>query len=240
MLKSIWLKKLNKNAINISLGGGGGNINDADYEIYQKVAKRVDIFDLGLLLINCAVGGILDTFDFTTFTCEHDMKCCCLYHCIETFENNKGMKHGLTSLISKNQRYSKEFITFLCLTTTYSYNKRISYKQLKNNDWLLSASNDKVYLNLNELLGISKAYHSRKDPLGINKQHNKRFQSLCDNLSLVLSCCDNYFKHYGIKSSDFIFNESNEKNLIELSNEMGVDKETLAQKIKPIFDNMFK
>jgi hypothetical protein len=231
ILKANWLKQQNTNLINISLGGLG----DEDKYVLQKILKRLDIFDLGVLLMNLAVGNLIEHINWSTYNCEHEYKCCCLYHCIQLFEKNNKFK--LTNLISE-QRFSQEFIDFLCYITGFSYSKKVSFKSLRNHHWLLTAAKDNVLVSLQELLSISRDYFNRKDYL--HNKTNKRFQSFCESITLVLTCCDNYNKHFGINSSEHIFNEANEKNLLELSYEMGVDKDTLVTKLKPLYDNIFK
>jgi hypothetical protein len=227
-LRTNWLKKQNANLVNVSLGGLG----DEDRLILQKVLRRLDIFDLGVLLIHCTVGNIIDCIDFSTYICEHDFKCCCLYHCLMAYEHKNKFK--LTDMLSK--RYSREFTAFLCHTTTYHYDKQISFKRLKNHDWMLSNPNDYVYLNLQELLTISRSFFTRSDYL----KANKRLDYLAESITNILSCCDSYFQHYGIEDTHLMFNEANEKNIIELSNEMGVEKDILVARLKPLYDLIFK
>jgi hypothetical protein len=103
---------------------------------------------------------------------------------------------------------------------------------------MLSNANDSVYLNIQELLTISRNYINKSDYL--HNKPNRRFENLAESITLILSCCDSYFQHYGIDKAEYLFNESNEKNIVELANEMGVERDTLVAKLKPLYDLIFK
>ena len=225
-VKSNWMYKINSKNNNKSI---------IDNEIVLfKVMKRLDIFDLGFMIINCAIGN-LDLIDFNKYVCDHDInKCCCLYHCIEKTESNKRIK--ITNIINE-KIFSKHFINFICCTTSYSYKKN-SPNKIKNHEWFIN-NQDKILLNINELLTLSKEFQIKKN-VHLQKNLMQKFDSICESLKLVLSFCDYYFQHQRVTNSNFIFNEDNEKNLQLLSEELGIDRETLISHIKPIFDIVFK
>lgn len=239
LLKNEWIKEYSNGKI----------INELKMSFTQselkllKIFKRLDIFDLGFMLLNCALGG-LEFEDLQTYQCEHIDKnneniftCCCLFHCINKYESSlPDKKLKLTNIINTTN-YSEEFISFLCYTTSYKFDKNFTFHKIKNHDWFKTDS-EKILISMDEVLKLSKDYYLKNDYL-INKNNaNRRFEKFCESLINVLSLSDNYFKYMNITNSDAIF--SNHYNIDELSSELGVTKDNLMNKLKSIYDNLFE
>ena len=87
VLKNKWMIKLN-NSKKSELKENGDLTNDISSEIIiSNILKKLDMFDLGFLLIYCTMGG-LEIFDASQHICSHndsrgESTCCCFFHCIE-------------------------------------------------------------------------------------------------------------------------------------------------------------
>jgi hypothetical protein len=183
ILKNKWAFRISrKSSHNVSI----------DYELsddtnYSKIKKKLEMFDLGLVLFYSVIGGN-EIIDFSQYMCSHhdnkqNLACCCFYHCLEKSENEKlEYKIKLTNLITKS--YSSELVSFLCELTSYSLNTNVLTKnKIKNHKWLMnSETKDKeVLLNLEELLKVSN--------LMSNKPSFIKLEKLCENISIVLPSC---------------------------------------------------
>ena len=224
-------------------------INDDKY-------KFLDLFDLGFLLIQCAI-GCLDIIDFSEYKCEHldeenNYSCCCLLHCIEKFEKNLTTKLKIKNFINKIN-YSEEFTNFLCISTSYN-NFQIQASKLKFHPFLKNfgdnkkinttsmqfknklKKNEKYKISLKELLLISNENGGKFDYSNLRNTSSK-FEKFCESMSLVLPNCESYFKDTNVKDSSQIFNKNND--IKDILQEFEVDQETFVSKLKTIFDNSF-
>lgn len=83
-------------------------IGDTDNE-NQKTIKNGDIFDLGLILLECALGG-LDLFIDEEIQCggskksKHLKQCCCVVHCSRL--ESKNSKLNVYKFLQRS-KYSK-------------------------------------------------------------------------------------------------------------------------------------
>lgn len=199
-----------------------------------KVHKQLDMLDLGVLLMQAAIGGI-SIIDYNSYECNHN-QCCCLYHCIELHESTIKNKFKLTNFINKN-KFSQNFIDFLCLVTSFNFCKSFSISKIRQSKWITEKGKHQLEIGFDELMKLSKDFNHKPNLLG-QETPMRRFDKLCETISLMLSGCDGYFRHNDISSSNTIFTYNN-TDIEELSKETGIEKEIVVNKIKPLFDNYF-
>lgn len=182
------------------------------------------MFDLGYLVLNCAL-GVVELEDLSQYQCTHfnkENKCCCFYHCLIKSETN-GIK--IANLI---KNYSDQFVNFICLLTSYSFEE---LPKTKNHPWLNNTEykQEEIIINLLELLKASYICNN------FRKLSTIKIDRLADNISLLLPTFKDFYK-----TKENIFNQISESNLNELSNDLTIDKENLINKLKPIYDKLFK
>lgn len=206
-----------------------------------KVMKRLDYFDLGYMLIHCLLGDFY-ILDFVNYICKHgNNDCCCYLHCIIKSQNESKSKIKLENLINE-QLYTKNLIDFICLCTSYKFDKSFALNLIKKHKWLIEDSHDnnKVNISLHELLKLSKDYNFKNEYLILNNIHNnstRRLEKLIENISVILPYTQEYYNQNNIRNFDQILNS--QCDIEELSFELGVDKDTLISKLKIIYDNIF-
>jgi hypothetical protein len=238
------------------------SMNDVEKN-YLRIMKKLDIFDLGYMIMHLCLANFHELLNLNNYTCEHDndnimienegkkeSSCCCFYHCVERSEENAKSKIKMTSFINKNI-FSESFVEFLCITTSYKLDKTFSFNKIKNQPWIHSVklgSNKKVLsvtntinksgvmITFEEFLILSKAQNLKKENMSINNNSLKRFERICDNLSLILTNCEHFFKYLEIKNLDLLFDRYSQE-LSDLSLELGVGHDVLINKLKDIYGN---
>ncbi len=217
--------------------------NSLDDYNAELLTKKFDFFDIGYLLIYAALGG-MDIINFTEYTCIHenneekDQKekntlkyqagCCCLFHCVEKYEKCLKTKLKITNYIN-NKRFTQEFIDFLCLTTSYDLLERnVDFSKLKNHSWL-NMKHDKVD-NIFSFTDLHKTYSNKKKNL-----YEKNVDNLIDVIARMFPNASSYYQDNNFKDSSAILNKEN-KDLVELAEDIGVEFDVLVRKLKPVFD----
>lgn len=211
--------------------------------------KNEDIFNIGFLLIYCAIGG-QSIINFSNYVCIHDYHCCCLYHCIEKYEEKLSTKLKISNFINKIL-FSNEFINFLCVTTNYNMqnNNPKGISKLKthkffgnvNNDNLhtLSQSRNSCLVSLADLIKIthegSMSFNNKRN--FYDKTNIKRFNAFCDTLFMLVQTT---YDRYKIINKDIITEIKSKlikdnKVIFELSKEFGVDVDNVKEKLDQIF-----
>ena len=218
--------------------------------------KFYDLFDLGFLLLQCAIGN-LDIIDFNEFKCEHldeekNFSCCCLIHCVEKYEETLTTKLKISNFIN-SKYYSEDFTNFLCITTSY-HNNQTQISKLKFHPLIRNCSDNKINttsihfknktkkaekynITLKELLKISHENGGKIDYTNL-KNSSTKFDKFCENISLVLPNCETYFRNMNITDSSSLFNKKNE--IQEILKEFEIDQDTLNIKLKSIYDNTLR
>jgi len=220
------------------------------FEGVEDANRFCDLFDVGFLLMQCAIGNI-DIIDFSEYKCEHNINksdentrsdCCCLFHCVEKHEEQLSTKFKVTTFLNKTN-FSEEFINFICVTTSYQ-NTNIHISKLKFHS-LIKNFNENTYKNkskmqkekynitLKEFLKISVDPTAKIDQIN-SKSHQQKLEKFFESISLVLPVCENYFHEMGIIHSSTIFNRRND--IKELMCEFNIDEETLLKRLRHIYD----
>jgi hypothetical protein len=241
VLKNKWMIKLN-NSKKSELKENGDLTKDISSEIIiSNILKKLDMFDLGFLLIYSTMGG-LEIFDASQYICSHndsrgESTCCCFFHCIENFENESSndKKYKTTQIIKK--KYSVEFISYICEITSYrfKYNSIFSNNKIKNHPWLVSLTEkhsqaSEMNLNLEELLKVSNIMSKKISFIKLEK--------LCDSISQILPLCRSKY-HLNKNATDSPGNSVElclTSSVVEdISFNLGIEKEVLLEKIKPLY-----
>ena len=188
---------------------------------------------MGYLLINCSVG---DLFDFSHQVCNHN-DCCCFYHCILKTENDKISEFKLKSFLS-DKTHSEEFINFLCYLTTYKFNKKNLFYNIKNHSWFENKNKintNKIYVTLSELLQLCKNMEIRDNQFNKEK---KTFESLIESVTLILTTAKGYFDFHFINKLEQIFtSDIINYDMEELSNNFqSINKEEMINMLKNVFN----
>lgn len=212
---------------------------------FIRIYKKLDAFDLGFLLINLALGEF-EVSDLQGHHCTHiceDLRtvkytCCCLYHCVVKQEEFKHSKLKLKNFLNESL-FSHELIEFICFCTSYSLTANPFYQSINKFKFLSSAYRDeKNSVSLEEMLLLSKEKIRKEDYLVINSP--ARLETVIENLGLILPHCESYFKVNGMSSSEQIFTEQLlGEDLSDLAGDFKIDKGTLINKLKSLFDNIF-
>lgn len=236
ILKNKWTLEISrKSSINVSIDYNDYNAPDDMLMNNAKIKKKLEMFDLGLILFYSATGGN-GIIDFSQYLCSHQEtkqnKCCCFYHCLEKHENEK-LKFKINSTYMVSKTYSPEFLSFLCMLTSYSLNPNIvTGDKIKNHSWLINSNSDskerEILLNLEELLKVSNITSKKLSFITLEK--------LCENISLILQSCKDSFLQLNKNSSNTI--KFSRLVLDELSNNLNIDKESLLEKIKSVYDSI--
>jgi hypothetical protein len=217
--------------------------------------KIFDQFDLGFLVLQSAIGNI-DIIDFSEFQCEHKTAenkrdCCCLFHCVQKFEESLKTKYKITSFINL-KNFSEEFIHFLCVTTSYE-NHQYPFAKLKFHPFIKNIGenkkinstviqfknknkiSEKYLISLKELLVISSEPSGKFEYIN-NAKPNSKFDKFSESISMVMPNCENYFKEMKIRDFDQLFNKNSD--LKDLLQELEVDQESLQTRLRPIFEQV--
>jgi len=220
------------------------------------IRKSEDLFNIGFILIYCALGG-QNIINFSNFECIHGGQCCCLYHCIEKYEINLKTKLKITNFINKNL-FSEDFISFLCLSTSYNQNmNNLTMSKLKRHPFVnVNEDIDKYNKNSNfcdvDLIDLLKvtlesaiSFNKKRDMF--DKKNIKRFNSFCDSLLMLIQSSNdrtNNLEGYRIGNGNEMFielkNKLNSKNkddkdIIEISKEFGLEVDYVIEKLSQIF-----
>jgi hypothetical protein len=259
--------------ININNNNSAGfkfNASGENNYINANLANvKLDLYDLGLLLIYCLLGGF-DLFNFSDYECKHirSDNCCCLLHCYYKFESNSKNKVKLFDYFKKfNFSFSME--NFICSLTNYKLDKNLSIDFIKEHLWL-SDVKSKYSSNINKIQDfennkinniariknktsdyISKSLLIDLEELIIlaNDITNKGF--VVNNNNIVKKY-DKFFDSVEkvIPNSINYFKHYNIRNYSQINNkntnldyickELNIDKEYLNNKLKSILDNYFQ
>jgi len=229
--------ELKKKWIKVLLNHDEGNTspcNITNFKLFNTL-KKLEIFDIGFILIQCAIGN-LELIDFNEYLCKHNNECCCFYHCIEKEENNR-KKLMLSRLIVN--LFSEKFINFICYITSYNLNSSYSIDNIKNHEWILAKDTPNEKVNLQEILLISRDFYFHKDQHFFLKNELGYLDKLFDNIQLILPKCHLFFKNYNISNTnDFL--SFYQDNFTYLSKYFSVDRDALVGKIKVVYDNYFR
>lgn len=261
-LKFKWMKEIEK----YSQKENNNNNNNNDYQNslsnsflgsnnLMKAKLQLEIFDLGLILLDCSLINISSFLDYLlNYECSHnkDQGCCCFYHCIVKYEKedaNCPKKLKISKFINE-VRFSKEFINFLCYSMSYKYNPNISYKLLREHIWLIAEDDsgnfdtqNRIILELEELIKISNSQKIQKEINSI-KYEELNLSKLCYKISQKLPKCENFFRrslldnYDGFKESSFI--KDDVKTFEELAEFFQKDKDELKEKILVQYEEFFK
>jgi len=211
--------------------------NSLDDYNAELLTKKFDFFDIGYILIYSALGG-MEIIKFSEYVCTHESNdqkdssfqsgCCCLYHCVEKTEKKLNTKLKLTNFIN-NTRFTQEFIDFICLCTSFDLLERnVTFSKLKNHTWL--NMKEDIVPNIFEFSDLYVTYPNKKKNL-----YEKNVDNLIDVISRTFPASSSYFQDNNFQNSSAILNKEN-KDLVELSIDIGVDVDTLINKLKPLFD----
>jgi hypothetical protein len=237
VINNIQRERTSRNNISIL----NSSLDDYNSEL---LTKKFDFFDIGYLLLHAALGG-LKIINFSEYSCSHEAdldlttinihesngdiqtSCCCLYHCVEKTEKNLETKLKITNFIN-NKRFTQEFIDFLCLCTSFDLLERnVTFCKLKNHSWL-NMKKDTVE-NIFEFSDLHKTYTNIKKNL-----YDKNVDNLIGVISRTLvSSSAITSKMYN--NTNEILSKDN-KDLVELSIDIGVDIMDLITRLKPIFE----
>ena len=214
--------------------------------------KNEDIFNIGYLLIYCATGG-QNIINFANYICIHDYQCCCLLHCIEKYENKINTKFKISNFINRNA-FSKEFLHFLCLTTSYNNQNypNLTVSKLKRHKLFSEQQQfdrneiNKIFypmVDLSELLKITNvstlSFNKRRDIL--DKSNIKRFNGFCESLLMLIQNNEDRDRLSGRISTKYIKSllTNENKDIIEIANEFGLDINYILEKLHQIYSSLF-
>ena len=187
---------------------------------------KQDVFDLGLLLLISALGGIdiLDHSEFERIS-KKTTDTCCVLHC-----SNKGSPKNenltLIKYFTKN-RYSDEFLDFLCCCLRFSEESRPSLNELQNHPWMNSKSIPKsAVVSLKELIQISNQWRQIV-PVECQGPAEKQLERICEAMIAVLPCCSNFEE-----TIDTLL--TNKESVRELALDLGLELDKVWNKLKEV------
>lgn len=226
---------------------------------------KVDIYDLGVLLLYCILGGF-DLIDLSIYECKHTRSdnCCCLLHCYFKYEkeHNKNYKIKLKTILKKYTS-SLNFEKFICALTSYKIDKNLSIDNLKQHFWLngikkkskntfdertkVNFSNfenegsfqyisETLLVEMKEIFRLSNEINSKGSIVSSNN-NKKIFETFLENFGKIISKSHYYFKQYNIKNFNQVMNRNNHIDFI--SQELNLDRDYVYQNLKELYDNYF-
>ena len=151
---------------------------------------KQDVFDLGSLLFISALGGleIIDPHDL-----EHisEQVGCCILHYEEEKSAEKNTETGLLKIPQyfNSDRYSREFLDFLCKCLRFSEDDRASLDDLLNHTWLMHKETYKTAsVTLKELIQISNQWRQVVPLTECQGPVEKQLERVCEAMAAVLPC----------------------------------------------------
>ncbi len=179
---------------------------------FNRVAKKLENFDLGYMLIQCAIGGF-EVLDTSEYICSHNgIECCCLYHCIEreSDENsNSNNKEEKINSYSENSNNTSENIL-----TKINQNINNSNNNYSNKLTIPRLIKSKFSQNFIDFICLTTSYDLDKE-LSFSFVRNHQWLTTESNNDIKLSIEEllNISKDYNCKKSSFpgIFNNPHKR-----------------------------
>jgi len=239
--------------------------------IYANLTNiKLDLYDLGQLLIYCIIGGF-DLINLTDYECLHTRSenCCCLLHCYFKYEteSKKNFKLKLKEIFKKFN-FSHHLENFICSLTNFKLDKNINIENIKEHLWLSDIKNINSFNIMKKVdteAGNNKENEKKKSLTNyINKNILVDFEELfklaCEinskgsivNNNNLVKKFEKFFDSFNItlpKAINYIkhYNMKNYSQIINksinleyISKEINIDKDYLNNKLKTIFNNFFE
>ncbi|CAD8194675.1 unnamed protein product [Paramecium octaurelia] len=211
-----------------------------------------DIWKLGWLVLNCAIGTLefhpkaqqiyegsrIIIEEIAKYT-DHLKDTCCLLHSeakvISLVEQNQKTASEPTKItileLLPSDKFSPEFIQFLCSTLKIDPRQRVYTEQLLQHPWLVSGRDPKgPNVQLKELLNISNAWNAFL-PEEFQGQGAQKLERLCDALYLVLQNSER-------PTVNKMQLQENSPIIKELSYDMGLNAKAVSDRIMSIFQSL--
>ncbi|CAD8112638.1 unnamed protein product [Paramecium sonneborni] len=211
-----------------------------------------DIWKLGWLILNCAIGTLefhpkaqqiyegsrIILQEITKYIDQFKGTCCLLHSeikVIQFVESNSKIVNEPSKLtildFLPSDKFSVEFIHFLCCTLKIDPRQRLQIEQLLVHQWLTSGKECKgpnVYLK--ELLSISNAWNAFL-PEKYQGQGLQKLERLCEALCLVLQNSEK-------PSINKIHLQESSPIIKELSYDMGINAKVVSERLISIFQSL--
>lgn len=252
------------------------NYNSAGFKFYSSgdnhfinanlANVKLDLYDLGVLIIYCLLGGF-DLFNFFDYECGHTRSdnCCCLLHCYYKYESKSKNKIKLSDYFKKFN-FSFNLDNFICSLTNYKLEKNLCIDNIKEHLWLSDIRSR--YSN-----NLSKIHEPESNSLNDKVKLDNRFPNFISknllidigelltltndidnkgslvNNNLTVKKFEKFFETFEniIPNSSNYFKHYNimnysqilnkNKNLDIICKELNIDKEYLDNRLKTIIDN---
>ncbi|EGR30587.1 protein kinase domain protein [Ichthyophthirius multifiliis] len=264
-LQKLLIKYLYDCLINPNIFKNQQQLLQNNLPLKQQIQQADDIFQLGLLILICGVGS-LNTLENLNLIIEgiyillEDQNkenptykdVCCLIHSeniiyqiINQKQNiNIQTQNNLTinNLINKD-RFSANYISFLCNTLQFNYSKRSSLQKLLkhpliNQNTEINISNN---INIQELLKISLDWTKQAQlPLEYQGAGIQQLERVCDAMILVLPNCEKWFKtsNYMEYTRHIKHLNKDSSQIKVLANDFGINANIVYEKISQVLTQL--
>ncbi|CAK57467.1 unnamed protein product (macronuclear) [Paramecium tetraurelia] len=211
-----------------------------------------DIWKLGWLILNCAIGTMefhpkaQQIYEGSRIILEEITKyvdqlkdTCCLLHSelkvIQFVEQNSKIFNEPTRItildLLPPDKFSAEFIQFLCSTLKIDPRQRLFTEQLLQHSWLTGGKECKgPNVQLKELISISNAWNTFL-PEEFQGQGAQKLERLCDALCLVLQNSEK-------PTVNKMHLQENSPIIKELSHDMGINAKVISERLISIFQSL--
>jgi len=184
-----------------------------------------DVFDLGSLLLVAAVGGfdIIKSTEFDQNINKENI--CCIIH---KNSDNKTDIDGInfSDYLNEN-KFSKEFLDFLCKCLQFKEAERATISDLIKHPWIKEKTNFKTpEVTLQELIMISNQWRLSSLPIQFQGPSEKQLDRVCEAMASVIPSCENYEKIL------LMYLKGDETVAKELATDLGMDEKRVWNQIK--------
>jgi hypothetical protein len=207
---------------------------------FLNTTNTSQFFYLGYILMICGLGGIkvpimeyIENISYPyikeLLSYHSNIKSCCFFHLLTSMEehdpNLKRSKFSLSSFIN-NQRYSQNFIDFLCkcLYLDFDQNSQTNLRIISNHPWLRGSIVDNirsyVKVSMKELIKLTKE-KKKENNINLSK---KKLDIFLNNLEIIVSNNQHITEKFlaeMLESKKWVLNE--------LSSELGTNYNQLSE-----------
>ncbi len=195
---------------------------------------RVNLFSLGLLLIDCNIAmiGLNITKIFNSIENLKDINDddeCCLFHFLVK-------RYSLISTIINSQKFSGEYLNFLHYLTNFKENEKL-FDIIIKEPWISQSNQITNSNNILELISISKNFNIKNEYYCSNN-NLLDFFSIYEKIREQLLFCKDYFDYFLINEAKMIFS-GNDVEIIELSKELKCDERNIRTDFYKLYQEYF-
>ncbi|KAL4431841.1 hypothetical protein ABPG74_015281 [Tetrahymena malaccensis] len=246
------------------LDNNNNNNNNNNHQNQKaQIQKQDDVFRLGMLVLSCAIGSfdIIENVSLL-YECIHKLlddqnkpdpqyRVCCILHAEDILQqmmdeklkiNSKKQRINLSinNLLTTN-RFTKEFLDFLCQTLRFNYQSRSTLANLKQHPFLSKEVIPKgVNINITDLLKHSQGWSRNQSlPADFQGASEQVLERLCEGMLLVLPMCEKWFVASNYQEyTRHIKSLKPESSAIQiLSQDLGLDAKLVYSKLIQVFDS---